>query len=1181
MWPIHLSARIPWHDNGWIGTVCKEPNSNTCCTSLSAIKEKRDVSTELPFAGQNFVDLSFEPPCVREGVTFMSPGSTFAVADHPYSYLWKNLQQTKMKITPYSIAVVPFERMLKESASDIAQEWDLDFDKRREPKETIDRPWVNSDKNQEALLNGFFDVLKPEESLVFFYTKKTPLTEEPTFVLIGVGRIKKIPQGRDWEGSDHGMRQVYWDRVIDHSIRPDFKDGFLMPYQQILEQCEEQDIDPSKFAARVPNESGTDFLYRAGLVSIDSALAALISLQEALERAVKELNIQGDWNQVQQWLRERIKECWFDRGPCPGLRAALAAVGLESPSAAALEIHHLAKGGNPWKFVEDACYGNPANSKLGRLFRGLPVTKLIKMKERESKRYCLLQLLSRFNLSKEQAIDWMKRSDGFEALKDPYQLYIKTRRDVEPISFKVIDRTIFGEKPKEGAHIGLNEEWLDPPITEPRRLAALVIASLESGKDEGHSWLPNQAIINRISDIVEEKPPQLEPADLDLLKDYLEPLKSIENHGWQLDYLFEAESVIRNEVKRRLTNTIPNMTFNSKQLVDDAINKQSIGEKDETARKEKATALEILAGSSISTLDGPAGTGKTTVIRALAAIPGLGNMLCLAPTGKARVQIERTFEGVDRKKRPTVKTIHSFLLDLGRYDYESGFINASNNGGVSREFSTVVIDESSMIETQMLAAVLASCIASKRIVLVGDPRQLPPIGAGRPFVDIIEFLHSINGPTTHLRTIMRTKNEETAPFLFAQLFDCSNSIVDDSLWSWPNKESEGNLHFDYWKEPDELFEKVEKAINDRLPPEIDLGKAFDKWMGGNPYKKTYYFNRGCARNADQFQILSPRRSGSTGTDELNLKIKSTYREHWLKEALQNWVIPKPMGDMQITYGDKVICNQNHKNKDMYPQDPDALGYVANGEVGMAIGPRTSKNAFFLKKLEVEFSSQMGVGYKFWINNDELLELSYALTIHRAQGSQFKETIVIVPQSQRVSPEMMYTALTRSEGHVTVLIEGNSETLLAATHPRRSEVGKRLTNLFTTSNYQLDDDMWFDSNRIHRAENGIYVRSKSELVIANMLHSHSIKFIYESILDRDGRIIRPDFTIITQNRTYYWEHLGMMTDPGYAKKWENKKAWYDSHGITDISETEQLLISRDGPDGSLDSEELKKIIELLI
>ncbi|MGT2430339.1 ATP-binding domain-containing protein [Cupriavidus basilensis] len=294
------------------------------------------------------------------------------------------------------------------------------------------------------------------------------------------------------------------------------------------------------------------------------------------------------------------------------------------------------------------------------------------------------------------------------------------------------------------------------------------------------------------------------------------------------------------------------------------------------------------------------------------------------------------------------------------------------------------------------------------------------------------------------------------------------------------------------------------------------------------------------------------------------------------------VIPKPVGSLQVTYGDKVICNINHANDDYFPEFPKPLEYVANGEIGLVVGPRRSRAhpKIPLKKLDVEFSSQPRTQYKFWVDDEDTLELAYALTIHRTQGSQFKQTVVVVPDTHFVGPEMLYTGLTRSEGSVTLLVERGANSLLDAAQPKRSAVARRLTNIFVPSEWGNDENSWFDRGRIHLATDGTYVRSKSELVISNMLDSKGVNYEYEFILERDGELKRPDFMIKTRTRTYYWEHLGMVSNAGYAKDWARKEAWYRANGITTSSDKERLIVTEDKADGSLDSKVIERIIDLL-
>lgn len=93
--------------------------------------------------------------------------------------------------------------------------------------------------------------------------------------------------------------------------------------------------------------------------------------------------------------------------------------------------------------------------------------------------------------------------------------------------------------------------------------------------------------------------------------------------------------------------------------------------------------------------------------------------------------------------------------------------------------------------------------------------------------------------------------------------------------------------------------------------------------------------------------------------------------------------------------------------------------------------------------------------------------------------------------------------------------------------------------------------WYEEGKIHRTLANQMVRSKSEVIIANLLFEREIPFRYEVRLTApDGTFYLPDFTLNWRGEFWYWEHLGMLHDPGYRSHWETKKAWYEKHGFAD-------------------------------
>jgi hypothetical protein len=305
------------------------------------------------------------------------------------------------------------------------------------------------------------------------------------------------------------------------------------------------------------------------------------------------------------------------------------------------------------------------------------------------------------------------------------------------------------------------------------------------------------------------------------------------------------------------------------------------------------------------------------------------------------------------------------------------------------------------------------------------------------------------------------------------------------------------------------------------------------------------------------------------------------------------MIPKPMGIEQIVYGDKVINIRNHPRKKVYPTD-DASMYIANGEIGMVVGQFRTKN---MKGppwlLKVEFSSQPRYGYDFSQKDfgeeaDPYLELAYALTVHKAQGSEFGKVILTLPNPCRLlSRELLYTALTRQQDRIVILHQGNRSDLKKFASDEFSETARRLTNLFVEPKPVEVKGRFYENRLIHCTLKGDFVRSKSELTIADRLTSNGVEYIYEQPLTIGNQTRYPDFTIenVESGRKIFWEHCGLLLDPEYKKRWERKLEWYRSNKILPHEEGEGengiLIVTQDGERGEISSKEIDQIIKSVI
>ncbi|RYZ81699.1 MAG: RNA helicase, partial [Proteobacteria bacterium] len=199
----HLSIRVPWHDDGWNGTVCKDPVANSACLVLETCAKKKQEALEALVAGKSFDTLADEqlPPCLAERVSFMAPFGLHRTLRHPYVEIAPDshgqLEPTIVHFPKFSAASIPYRWMRKENADFFAGQNELDYDATREPvlpweKNGANGGLVQEYHNQKAMLNGFFDHIEEQNSLVFFYAKQVPFYEGNGRVLVGVGRVEQV-----------------------------------------------------------------------------------------------------------------------------------------------------------------------------------------------------------------------------------------------------------------------------------------------------------------------------------------------------------------------------------------------------------------------------------------------------------------------------------------------------------------------------------------------------------------------------------------------------------------------------------------------------------------------------------------------------------------------------------------------------------------------------------------------------------------------------------------------------------------------------------------------------------------------------------------------------------------------------------------------------------------------------
>lgn len=1204
----HLSVRVPWHDNGWNGSVCNNPKANGACLILKNCALNRNDEQEQLFAGQLISNLTEEeyPVCIGERATFMAPFAIHKTISHPYAISSPNthghLKPTRLQFPAFAAAAIPYHWMLKENAKEKTALYNLNYNDAKEPQldwaSNGGDHWVQEITNQKALLNCFFEHLQEETSLVFFYAKQVPFVEASGRVLAGVGKINKIIASEAYEGSNNRFGAAYWEHMILHSIRKDGKNGFLLPYHSAIEyQQETASFDVADLAVIVPNDKRFEFSYGTEHVSNDSAIRVLLDCIKSLEKA-EALGIGENHQTSIQWIHNEIAQLEKLRGAYPGMGAALCAFGIEKGHFVAAEIINQLKDDkdNPWLLFEKAL-DNPKGILSDAVATLIPFNsnKLYKRLTEKSTptRIKFIHLLSRFDLSIEQAtflfVAEEREALGIirkdeEYLSNPYLIYEDLRFTTMPVALSTIDLGLYLKNLSDNL---LPDQLVYDDPFEIHRIRAITIQQLEYAALQGHTLLPRKEIIKQIRELSLSPTCAINSDYYELAEEcfigsiVLEEMKDGER-AYQLQRFSETRNIISQKIIDRINGKRLPLTANWQTLLDEALKPFTKGKPDAqelNARKEKAAALKEIAEARFSVLIGPAGTGKTTLLTILAGQKEVENngVLLLAPTGKARVRMEE----VARNLQVTAKTLAQFLSGFERYNGDIQQYVFSDRY-CEAQYETVILDEASMLTEEMLATTMDCLKGVKRFILVGDHRQLPPIGAGRPFVDIINFLKPEGIETAFPRvskgyaelTIKRrqggSKREDLqlAEWFSGETLEPGADSIINQILTKPNSQY---LRMESWENEADFDKTFENVLVDELGmSSIEDVQTFNQSLGSSDGR---YFNfKEAANKAEAWQILSPIREKVYGVRAINRKIHKLFREDKVKYARDRYgKIPSPIGLEEIVYGDKVInlFNSRRNPKDVWP-DNNALNYVANGEIGVVIGQfKTAKMTFKgkPKNTEIEFTSQKGFKYSFksWEfaeENNNPLELAYALTVHKAQGSEFGKVFLVIPNPCfLLSREMLYTSLTRQKDKVILLYQGNAFDIKALASPLKSDSLKRITNLFIKPELVEVEGQYLEKNLIHQASDGKMLRSKSELLIYQRLIDNNLNPLYEKKLTIKEVEKLPDFTIENEEsgEVYYWEHCGMLFDNEYKQRWEEKYQWYKENDILEGGGSNGTLI----------------------
>lgn len=500
------------------------------------------------------------------------------------------------------------------------------------------------------------------------------------------------------------------------------------------------------------------------------------------------------------------------------------------------------------------------------------------------------------------------------------------------------------------------------------RVRSGVLYTLLTASTEGHTYLPQEELTARTAKLLEVEPEQIEKQYMDLAIERKIVMKQGETTEIYASSFYYMEANTATMLKQlNVPYDVPDIEIEARIRT---IEKQTGMELDE----HQVTAVKEAVRNGLLVITGGPGTGKTTTINTIIRyFEGEGlDIFLTAPTGRAAKRMSETtgFEA---------RTIHRMLELSGGVEGTAGFERNENN---PLETDVIIVDEMSMVDITIMNSLLKAVVPGTRLILVGDINQLPSVGPGSVLRDIIDS-HACN--VVKLTKIFR--QAATSDIIVnAHKINRGEEVVLD------NK----SMDFFFLKryDADVIINVVLQLVKQKLP----------KFVDATPY---------------DIQVLTPMRKGLLGVERLNGILQKYLNPPMSGKA------EKEYGDTLFREGDKVMQTRNNYQleweiRTKYGLSVDKGTGIFNGDMGIV---REIND--FSETMTIEFDEGRMVEYPYKLLDE--LELAYAITIHKSQGSEYPAVVIplLKGPAMLLNRNLIYTAVTRARKCVTLV--GNENT----------------------------------------------------------------------------------------------------------------------------------------------------------